>query len=105
MPDLDEIRLADAVEAVRNELILAMERAHDQRVTFQVGAVEMEFTVALTRDAGLNGGINVGVVTIGGKGGLSQQETQKVKVTLTPVDTETGEHPVVNSSMSAIPPE
>ena len=46
-----EIELADAVAAVRDELVEAAARGVGQAVAFTVGPIEMEFAVELRADA------------------------------------------------------
>ncbi|MFE4580974.1 trypco2 family protein [Streptomyces chartreusis] len=43
------IELADAVQAVRDELITAAARSSGQDVTFEVGDIELEFSVELRK--------------------------------------------------------
>jgi hypothetical protein len=53
--------------------------------------VELEFEVAVTRTGGGQAGVQVWVLTVGGKGERGKATTQRIKVTLQPVDPETGE--------------
>ena len=58
---------------------------------FQAGPVELEFEVAVTRTRGGEGGVQIWVLTLGGKAGRGQATTQRIKVTLHPVDPGTGQ--------------
>ena len=84
MPDLG---LAEAIEAVRGELRRAQESRADGDVRFRVGSVEIEFVVDLEKTAGGEASIKVlSFLSLGGKGGVTRGESNRVKVTLTPVD-------------------
>ena len=83
--------LADTIAAVRRELSLAQAAGQDQPVQFRTGPVELEFEVAVTRTGGGEAGVQLWVLTLGGKGELGKATTQRIKVTLQPVDPQTGE--------------
>ena len=83
--------LADTIAAVRRELSSAQEAGHGQPVQFRTGPVELEFEVAVTRSGGGQAGVQLWVLTLGGKGELGHATTQRIKVTLQPVNPETGE--------------
>ena len=83
--------LADTIAAVRRELSAAQAAGQGQPVQFRTGPVELEFEVAVTRTGGGQAGVQLWVLTLGGKGELGQATTQRIKVTLQPVDPETGE--------------
>ena len=53
--------------------------------------MELEFEVAVTRTGGGQAGVQLWVLTLGGKGELGHATTQRIKVTLQPVNPETGE--------------
>ena len=83
--------LADTIAAVRRELSAAQAAGQGQPVQFRAGPVELEFEVAVTRTGGGQAGVQIWVLTLGGKAELGQATTQRIKVTLQPVDPETGE--------------
>ena len=83
--------LADTIAAVRRELSAAQAAGQGQPVQFRTGPVELEFEVAVTRTGGGQAGVQLWVLTLGGKGELGQATTQRIKVTLQPVNPETGE--------------
>lgn len=83
--------LADTIAAVRRELSAAQAGGQGQPVQFRTGPVELEFEVAVTRTGGGQAGVQLWVLTLGGKGELGQATTQRIKVTLQPVDPQTGE--------------
>lgn len=76
--------LAEAVEAVRAELMRAKELGAGSPMEFEVGPVEMQFTVALTREGKTNAGVKVWVIHGDTSGTLTGQRTHQVKITLHP---------------------
>ena len=83
--------LADTIAAVRRELGLAQAAGQGQPVQFRTGPVELEFEVAVTRTGGGQAGVQLWVLTLGGKGELAHASTQRIKVTLQPVNPQTGQ--------------
>ena len=83
--------LADTIAAVRRELSSAQAAGQGEPVQFRTGPVELEFEVAVTRTRGGEAGVQVWVLTLGGKGERGHATTQRIKVTLQPVNSETGE--------------
>ena len=83
--------LADTIAAVRRELSLAQTAGQEQPVRFRTGPVELEFDVAVTRSGSGQAGVQLWVLTLGGKGELGHATTQRIKVTLQPVDRFTGQ--------------
>ncbi len=76
--------LAEAVEAVRSELMRTKELGAGSPMAFEVGPVEMQFTVVLTREGKTNAGVKVWVLEAGASGTLTGQRTHQVKITLHP---------------------
>ena len=83
--------LADTIAAVRRELSSAQAAGQGEPVQFRAGPVELEFEVAVTRTGGGQAGVQLWVLTLGGKGELGQATTQRIKVTLQPVSPHTGQ--------------
>ncbi|MFF2618300.1 trypco2 family protein [Kitasatospora sp. NPDC058046] len=79
------VPLADAVAAVRDELIEAAARiGADPGVVFAVGPVEMEFEVELRADATAKAGFKLWAVGAETEAGVSRARTHRVSFTLTP---------------------
>lgn len=87
----NRIELADAVQAVRDELITAAGRSSGQDVVFEVGDIELEFSVELRKEA--KGGLKVKawVVEAGADVGGGTTRTHRVAVTLRALDSRTGQ--------------
>jgi hypothetical protein len=84
------VGLAEAFEALRHEIALTCNVDAGERFQFDIGLIEVEFSVVATKARGINGGVQFGVVTVGGEGKCTREETHRVKVTLTPLDRKTG---------------
>lgn len=79
-----EIELADAVAAVREELLEAARRGTGQDLAFSVGPIEMEFVVELRAEAKAKMGFKAWVLTGDVEAKASRGRTHRVNVTLTP---------------------
>src|SRR5215475_12773022 len=79
------VGLAEFVAGLREEL-RAAQAAREPGLQFAVGPVAVEFTVATVREAGPEARVRFWVVEAGGSARWSQDTTQKVSLTLTPVD-------------------
>ncbi|MER6675121.1 trypco2 family protein [Streptomyces sp. NPDC000983] len=86
----DGIELADAIEVVRDQLMLATARGNGQDVRFEVGDIHMEFTVELRTEATTGAKVRAWVVDAGADGTRARTRTHRVAFTLTPKDTRTG---------------
>jgi Trypsin-co-occurring domain 2 len=83
--------LADTIAAVRRELSSAQAAGQGQPVQFRTGPVELEFDIAVTRTRGGEGGVQIWVLTLGGKAERARATPQRIKVTLHPVNPDTGQ--------------
>ena len=78
--------LADTIAAVRRDLSAAQTAGQGQPIQFRTGPVELELEVAVTHTRGGEGGVQIWVLTLGGKLERERANTQRIKVTLQPVD-------------------
>jgi Trypsin-co-occurring domain 2 len=92
------IGLSDAIAALRAELTTAMTAGQDEPIHFELGPVELEFTLDVVKEGGADGGIRWGLVSFGARGGLSSANGHRVKLVLQPKDAETGINAEVGSS-------
>ncbi|MEV6613065.1 trypco2 family protein [Streptomyces sp. NPDC051051] len=83
------IELADAVQAVRDQLLLAASRAAGQDVVFEMGDIQMEFTVELRSEDKAGAKVRAWVVDAGADVTRSTGRVHKVAFTLTPKDART----------------
>ncbi len=89
----DAPSLGQLVWLVRRELEWARQVDAEHPLRFEVGDVELEATLEVSRTTTKGGGLDLTVLGVGGKGELSQDRgrgtTATVKVTLTPSDPRT----------------
>jgi hypothetical protein len=81
MSEKNSIGLADLIEQVKNELIYVDPEQEKEAPVFWVNSIELELQVTIKREG--KGGIKVYVVEAGG--GISRDDVQKVKVSMTPL--------------------
>ncbi len=91
MPDKPEppqwaaVELTTAIQEIRSQLADAMEKGKGSALTFRPGPVELEFDVAFSATGGGEFGVKAYVLSIGAKGEVSREVTNRVKLTLNPV--------------------
>ena len=95
-----KIDLVSAVQALRAQITEAAATDAHSDIRFQVGPIELEFTVALTRDNSVKGGVKAWVVTADADVRRSTAETHRVKLNLTPVSASTGTSPEISNTDS-----
>lgn len=78
------IELSDMIRELRQQLSSALVDGADEAVRFEVGPVEIEATVAVTREAGADSKVRLWVVDAGANAKYTQAQTQRITVTLTP---------------------
>jgi len=84
------VGLADAVGAVRAELLRAQRLGTESGMPFEVGSVEIELGVELVSSGGGKFGVNVYAVTAGIEGSSGRTATHRITVTMHPKDPVTG---------------
>jgi hypothetical protein len=88
-PEVPGIGLDDAIEALRADLIAAMNKGAGESIQFPVEKMTVELDVVATKSADGKAGFKVPIVEVelGGGGGWSRESTQKVTVEFgSPVD-------------------
>ena len=80
----EPIALADAVAALRDELLEAAKRGVGRDVTFAVGDVVMEFEVELHKDDTKQFGVSAWAVTGDREHASGSRRTHRVSITLSP---------------------
>ncbi|MFG2377068.1 trypco2 family protein [Streptomyces sp. NPDC048504] len=80
----DDIELADAVGAIRDGLLEASSRGTGSPLRFELGDIQMEFTVELRREVRGKGGVKAWVVNASAEGAFTDMRIQKVSFTLKP---------------------
>ncbi|MGW2850275.1 trypco2 family protein [Streptomyces sp. NPDC001274] len=88
--DMDGIELADAVESIRDQLVDAAGRATGSPLAFEVGDIQMEFTLELRKEIKGGGRVKAWVVDAGADASRATGRTHKVAFTLKPRTAATG---------------
>ena len=84
---MQQLELAETVEALRAELARAAAAGSGAGFQFPVAGVQLEFHVGVTKTGGGKAGVKFYVVELGGSGSYAREEIQTVMVTLgAPVD-------------------
>lgn len=78
------IELSDVIRELRQQLATALTDGDGEAVRFELGPVELEATLAVSREGGVDTKVRLWVVDAGANGKYAQAETQRVTVTLTP---------------------
>jgi hypothetical protein len=79
------IPLAEALRALRRELLEAIRESKDAELRFALGTVELELQLEISKERGGEGGISFWVLSIGGKGSRTAGTTHTIRLSLTPV--------------------
>ncbi|MFE4328169.1 trypco2 family protein [Streptomyces sp. NPDC056831] len=88
---MDGIELADAVESIRNRLIDAADRGTGRPVAFEVGDIQMDFTLELRKETKGGAKVKARVVGAGADASRTTGRTHKAASALKPRDATTGE--------------
>lgn len=83
---MEGIPLADAVEALRQQLIEAVMAGAGSPIRLAVREVELSMEVGVTRVGAGNAGIRFWLLEFGAKGEVSNAATHRVTLKLDPVD-------------------
>lgn len=78
------IELSDMIRELRQQLTVALADGEGETVRFELGPVEVEATVAVSREAGGDAKVRLWVVDAGANGKYAHAQTQRITVTLTP---------------------
>lgn len=90
--------LGDAVSAIRAELQKAADEGNGKPLQFRAGPVELEFTVAVKKEAGGKARIFVAPwASAEANGKYGADTTHRLKLTLQPVDGATGQDSQISS--------
>lgn len=78
------IELSDVIRELRAELTRTMAEGTDEHLRFGLGTVDLELSVAVERDAGVDGKVKFLVVELGGTDHTTRTRTQTVRLRLEP---------------------
>ncbi|MFC8874191.1 trypco2 family protein [Streptomyces ardesiacus] len=97
------VGLSDAVRGIRYELDSALDDGEGERILFELGPIEMEFSVDMREDRSAKAGVKVWVLNASAGGGNGTTATNRLKVILNPV-TKDGKAARIASERGATPP-
>lgn len=80
-----DVPLSGAIDALRREVVEAIEHAAGQEIRFELGPVEMEFNVQVSRETGRDREIKFWLVAIGDRTDRSSMTSHTIRLALTPV--------------------
>ena len=104
----EQPRLGQLIWLVRRELEWAHGVDADHPLRFDVGSVELDVAVEVSRVTSGGGGLDLKVLGVGASGDLSQERsrgsTSTVHVVLTPRDTRSGDGKLDVSALDVEPP-
>ncbi len=80
----DRVELTQVIGQLRQELSAAMREGEGEDLRFELGPVQLELTVAVSREAGANAKVRFWVIELGADGKVASQATQKITLTLDP---------------------
>ncbi|MGR3933061.1 trypco2 family protein [Streptomyces sp. BRA346] len=78
------VELSEMIRELRAQLTAAAAEGAGESLGFDVGPIEIEATVAITKEAGGSGKVRFWVVEAGGDGKYTSSETQRITLTLHP---------------------
>ena len=76
------VELAAVIGQLREELTKAARAGEGEEFQFEVGPIELELTVAVTKEAGANAKVRFWVLEMGADAKLTSADTQRLKLTL-----------------------
>ncbi len=79
--------LVDVLAQLRADLAAAIAQGENERLRFEVGPVELDLSVTVTRSGTAKAGIRFWVVDAGAEGSVSRESVQRLHLTLQPRDT------------------
>ncbi|WP_394615957.1 trypco2 family protein [Lentzea sp. JNUCC 0626] len=78
------VELAELIGQLRSELTEAMHAGENEELRFQLGPVELELTVAVTKEAKPGAKVKFWVVELGADATVGSATTQTIKLVLDP---------------------
>jgi hypothetical protein len=78
------VELAELIGQLRADLTKAMHAGDSEELRFELGLVELELTVAVTKEANAGAKVRFWVVELGADGKATSEAVQHIKLTLDP---------------------
>lgn len=90
------LELSQVIRELRVELAKAIAAGEGEDLRFEAGPIELEMTVAITREASTGAKIRFWVVDADGSGRMGDVTTQRIKLSLDPKLGSTGRRPDIS---------
>ncbi|PZS39479.1 MAG: hypothetical protein DLM62_08030 [Pseudonocardiales bacterium] len=97
----DRVELAQVIGQLRQELSAAMRDGEGKDLRFELGPVELELTVAVSKEAGPNAKVRFWVIELGADGKVASEATQRITLTLDPRRRGVAGKPLISGSEQA----
>jgi hypothetical protein len=78
------LELSEVIKELRRELQTAITDGAGEALRFELGAIDLEVTVAVEKTGGAHGKVRFYVFELGADGSMSNTSTQRIKLTLQP---------------------
>ena len=85
MSDTQKIPLSELITELRSELAKAQKQGAGKEPRFKIEEIEIELKVGITKEAEAGGKVKFWVYEAGLKGGVSEQDLQRVLLTIKPI--------------------
>jgi len=80
----ERVELAQVIRQLRQELSAAMREGESEELRFELGPVQLELTVAVSKEAGPSAKVRFWVVELGADAKVASQAAQRITLTLDP---------------------
>jgi hypothetical protein len=98
---VERVELAQVLGQLRQELSAAMRAGEGEDLRFELGPVELELTVEVSKEAGPNAKVRFWVMELGAEGKVGSQATQRITLTLDPRRRGVAGKPLISGSEQA----
>ena len=79
------LQLAEAIDALRQELTRALDRGRDEPIQFELGPVSMTFDVSVTTTKDATGSVQFWVLSAGGSAARASTHSNSITIELNPM--------------------
>ncbi|MFI9261333.1 trypco2 family protein [Streptomyces sioyaensis] len=90
------IELSEMVRELRRELTAAISEGDGERLRFELGPVEIEASVSVSKEAAGDAKLRFWIVDTGAAAKLTRADTQRITFTLHPRLTDSGASPLIS---------
>ncbi|MGQ0717610.1 MAG: trypco2 family protein [Pseudonocardiales bacterium] len=97
----ERVELAQVIGQLRQELSAALRDGEAEDLRFELGPVELELTVAVSKEAGPNAKVRFWVIELGAEGKVGSRATQRITLTQDPRRRGVAGKPLISGSEQA----